>query len=449
MKRKQWVLLVLCILLLAGYFKFFYKTWSNNTVSRNADCVVALDVKKITNTVIWDFITSPSRWKNISFFSSKKEISWEDMFELPDYVFLFHNQGEPLNTWYSVFNIKDKDDFEKGLQYFHFEKRGANEYYSNEIGIELFCNGRQVLVSNTSENNKTHLQQTAAAIFAKQYIEKDKLQKLVSEMSHAGLQVFSPSFNKYIDAAQFSFDKNELTAAIAIVLPDGVNWPSGKYNYCDTAMCVMGFTQPQPGIQALLDSSTRSLLSRAMNFNIDSLLISDNQFYLLEIEGIHTRIDSAVSYTYDDNFNPVEKKVINSLEEPAFNFSVKGKAPKAVYHYWYNNDKLEHTAEGELFTPMPFVKSYCRLPSGDTLLITSDNYPGTGRNQSIEAIAFFNLAISKLPSSLTMYLPASITKGLGNIEALQARLLTNNGKLSLRINCSKKKNDLPLFSMDW
>lgn len=448
MKRKQWLLLVMCILLLAGYFKFFYKTWSNHTVSHNADCVVALDVKRITNTMIWDFITSPSRWKSISFFSSKKELSWEDMIELPDYVFLFHNKGEPMNIWYTVLQIKDEDDFQNGLKQFHFEKRGVSEYYNNQAGIEMVRNGKQLLVSNAAVSNQIFLQQTAAAIFSKQFIEKDKLLPLVNKKSHAALQVFSPSFNQYIKAAQINFDKNGLTADADFDLPDTVSWPPGKFNYSDTSMCVIGCTQPQPGMQMLLDSNVRAAVSKAVNFNIDSFFVNTNSSYQLDIEGIHTRIDSAVSYTYDDNFNPVEKKVMNSIEEPAYCFSMIGRSPGNVYRYLYASGKIEPTPEGDLFTPVPFVKSYCRSAAPGTLLITSSNYLPAAKNHSVEAVVFFRVLLTKIPASLMRYLPGAFTKAIGNIDTIQASLTGKNREMLLQINCGKKKNDLPLFNAD-
>ena len=63
MNKKRWALLVLAAILIFGYYKLFYKTYSEKAVAQNADCVVAIDVKRITNTLMWHFITTPSQWK--------------------------------------------------------------------------------------------------------------------------------------------------------------------------------------------------------------------------------------------------------------------------------------------------------------------------------------------------------------------------------------------------
>ena len=110
--------------------------------------------------------------------------------------------------------------------------------------------------------------------------------------------------------------------------------------------------------------------------------------------------------------------------------------------------KLESAPEGDLFTPVPFVKSYCRITSSGSLLVTSNNYLPAAENNSVEAVAFFHLLLTKIPASLMKYMPAAFVKAVGNIEKVQASLTGKNKELLLQINCSKKKNDLPLFNVD-
>ena len=64
--------------------------------------------------IIWNFITTPSQWKNSDLFSSSDDdkVSWDDMIALPDYVFVFHKTGQPDNAFYTVVQVNDKEDFE-------------------------------------------------------------------------------------------------------------------------------------------------------------------------------------------------------------------------------------------------------------------------------------------------------------------------------------------------
>lgn len=214
--------------------------------------------------------------------------------------------------------------------------------------------------------------------------------------------------------------------------------------YCDSSLCTLAFTQPSD-FPLLLSDSLKAGISRAVNFNIDSLLLSTNLNYQLDIEGIHPRIDSAVSFTYDDNFNPVEKVVANTIQEPAFNFAVNGNRVDSIYNYWNRSAKLEKTTSGDLFTPIPFVKSYCSVQDGKTLFITSNNYKTAISKHTVECILFFKLLLTKIPPSILKYLPDYLTKAGKNIEAVEAVVNNEKGQIVLHVSFNKKKNDLPII----
>src|SRR5437868_1319253 len=115
MSKKKWVLLVILAVLAFGYIKLFYKTYTVQAVAKSADCILVLDVKRITNTIIWQFITTPGQWKASSGSSkSKPGVNWKDMVELPDYVMPFHVKDQPVNTWYLVLTVKDENNFNTG-----------------------------------------------------------------------------------------------------------------------------------------------------------------------------------------------------------------------------------------------------------------------------------------------------------------------------------------------
>jgi hypothetical protein len=195
MTKKKWALLILCILLLAGYYKLFYKTYSETVVPKSADCIIALDIKRVINTAIWNVMTTPSQWKKITVFSSgKEEISWDDMIKVPDYVFAFHPAGHPVNAWYTVLEIKDMDDFAKGLQQYHFEKTD-DLYFSKQLGMAFLQSADKLLVGNLAVEDKKYIREAASELFVKkQYSTKDLLRKNVDASSHLAVQFVK---NKY------------------------------------------------------------------------------------------------------------------------------------------------------------------------------------------------------------------------------------------------------------
>jgi hypothetical protein len=446
MNKKKWTLLILLILLTAGYFKLFYKNWNNESVTTNADCIIALDVKKITNTLIWNFITSPSQWKTGNWFSSGKDgkVHWDDMISLPDYVFIFHRSGEPDNAFYTVVEINNKDDFEKGLKQYGFEKTATGSFISNEAGVEFIQNGNRLLIGNAGIDDRNYIQQTAVALFSqKQFIDKTSLEKTVKANSHLALN--GVLFNKTKWAGFYEIKGNFNDTSLYFTMPlttAKVNpFIPKEFSFCDTAMLSVGFTQPT---KEFINNLPLERISKALNFNVDSLLLPTNKYYQLHISGIYPRIESAVTYTYDDNFNQIENVVVNKVEEPAFCFTVSGDSVNYVYDYWNRNGKLENNTGGSVFTPIPFAKSYCKVIDKNTLTVASAGYTAPSQNTTVTKGMFLRILISKVPPALLNYVSPNAIKLLKNIETLDAFISDEKGEKVITLQFNKKKNNLPL-----
>ena len=447
MNKKKWGLLLLAALLIFGYFKLFYKTYSETVVAQSADCIVAVDVKRITNTVIWNFLTTPSQWKGISF-SSKKDsaISWKDMVELPDYLLAFHASNQPANIWHMLLTIKDKVAFENGITQYNFLKKASDKYTNIEAGIQLLVYDNKVLITTASDTLNQYTAPVTEELFTKKrFAAKENLEKAINLKSHVGLYL-TPSGGLPTGATlAANFDKEKIKI-------DGECTPSVQYsfveydfNYAENALMNSGFTHPSPVVYNLLDAATKDKISKSINLNIDSLFAPGNTAYHLNLTDIKSRIDSAVTYSFDDEFNQVEKVVVNEVQEPAFKFTVTGNAASSLFNYFKNNNKIEVSDTGNLFLPMPLVKSYCTMQGSNQLLITSANYTKETTDKTIKAVLYLNMIVSKIPLNLKKYLPDLANKLLTNVESIKISAVKKERQLLLNCVVQKKKNDLPII----
>jgi len=450
MTKKKWGILILLIILLAGYFILFYKTYSVNTVPKTADCILALDLKAVRNTIIWNTITSPEQWKKISF-SSTGKTSWKDMVVIPDYVFVFHVAGQPLNAWYTVLEIKDKQQFKKGLANYHFEQQSDSNkfpvYVSKELGVAFVQDANRLLVANPAVKDKNLIKLVSEELFSKkQYISNDVLVKNTNTGSHLTVQITPGHFLKEPAIITADFDKNSIVVDGTLSPQKDFAFSENKFSYPGRSLCATGFVQPSASTYSLLPASAKASISSALNFDIDSLLLPGNAYYNLDITGIRSRVDSAVSYSYDDNFDPVEKVVLNNVWEPSFCFTTFGKNTKNIYDYWNRNGKLEQTATGELFIPMPFVKSYCSQQNENELLVASADYRPKDDIRSVDGIFFLHVLLTALPPELSRYLPDDMIKATENIESMELVARKEGTQIKIRGNLHKKKNDRFLFN---
>jgi hypothetical protein len=449
MNKKKWALLVFVGLLIFGYIKLFHKTISTTSVSKSADVIVAIDVKRVTNTLIWDFITTPSKWSLGSKKTSNVDaIDWMDMLKIPDYVFAFHVKGQPSYAWYTLLEVKDEAVFDKGIAQQHFVKKDNNIYLNLDLGIAIYKQAKKILVTGVATTTNENLEQVVQELFnKKQYASKEILSKIAEAKSHLAIQF---NANKYLQTATIiaaNFNQKEVEIHSTLTPNKEFSFAENNFAFSSNSFCVLGFTQPSTAVYNLLSDSSKASLSKALSINIDTLLQASNKFYELDLDGIKSRTDSAITFTYDDNFNKIEKAVVNKVEEPSFNFSIVGDSVKNIFNNWLRNNTFEETAAGNLFRPMPLVKSYCTLQNEKTLKITSANYSKSATNKSNNCICFVNVQLAKLPNSMLKYLPNNIVKAIANIESLAFLLKKDNDKLLLEGSIIKKENKLPFITM--
>lgn len=447
MRKRKWALLILVVLLIVGYIKLFYKTWSEKTVPASADCVVVLDVKRVTNTLLWNLVTTPGQWKIGKLFSKKStDTSWRDMFAIPDYILAFHSKDQPANNWYVLLGRKSKEGFEAGLKKFEFEKINGQEFASRQTGLYLFVQDENILAAKASIEDSNRIRQVARELFTdKKFIARAGLEKAMDAKSHLAVYLPANTFLKEAAVVSANFDKEKISISGALVPASQYVFREESFLYPSGSLSALGFTQPPPALYGLLDKATKEKISTAINLHMDSVFAQSNTAYSLNLQGIKERADSAVTYSYDDEFNKVEKLVVNTIQEPSFTFFINGSNISSVHHYLQHNHKLESTATGEVFLPMPLVRAYCRKKNEGTLSITAFNYDDPRMDTSMKAVLFFRLAITKIPKNLLRYLPGVLAGNMENLDELNVAVTRKNERLHITGMLTKRKNSLSLF----
>ncbi|MCC6287016.1 MAG: hypothetical protein IT249_03960 [Chitinophagaceae bacterium] len=419
-RKKRWLVIIVAAIAVTVYFFLFFKTYSETGITSNADHIISLDVKRITNTVIWTYITTPSLWKVGKIFSSSGKVDWKDMVKIPDYIFIFHVKDQPLNAWYTVLEIKDEGDFNKGLALYGFSNiPGTQRYASKETGLECIRFRDKLLIGNLAVENKALIAETAAQLFVREnHIDKNRLRRITKAAEHLAWDFNGNELLKNINGGA-SFNNNSITARVNAFINTAIEPAPVKFNKPEGFLLSAGFVQPPGELYRLIGDSSKQKASRWLNFNIDSLFLPGNSHYQTGIKNFINKTDTAVTYAYDADFNQVENKVINKIWEPSFSFEAYGRDISGIYNYWNRNKNIEKTPEGDLFTAMPFVKSYCSTGGGSLLSIRSYNYSQPVTVTATDSCFLYaSLDVLKIPDSLVKYLPDHIRPFLRKIASV-------------------------------
>ncbi len=438
MKKKYWLLLLLFGIIIFGYVKLFYSSISKTNVPSNADMVATIDVKKVIRTVIWDIVTHTSKWKIKSRSTTATDaVDLKDVFVLPDYAQAFHIKGEPTNAWYTVLQIADEDLFTKALKQYGFTALFKNQYTSADKKLGIAKNGSNIIVSSFALDSANNLNALLESFAKNSFLATEKLNQITAANSH---------FTMFIAADNF-LQKDAIVKANITndnILIDGELNPKAAFSFVennfavsDNAMMSLGFTQPTKAVYDLISRNDKINISNAIGVDTDTLFMPSNKYYQLQVNGIVPRIDSAISYTYDDDFNAIQKVVVNNVDEPMYNFVIAGDSVQSIFNNWVSNKTLVNDNGSQLFRPIPLVKSYCAIKDKNTLEIAPKNFTKTATNENIKAVFFANILIDKIGDKYLKYFPNDVKNILQKVSKVSFTCNTNNNMLVLKGNLQK------------
>ena len=450
MRKWKWGILIGCIAVLTGWYFLFYKSYNRQAISANADMVLAIDVKRNFNSLLFYYISTPSAWKFGSIFRTRTKDSltdWKAAVKLPDYLFIFHVKDQPAKAWYCRLEVKNKAAFERLMSAYNFkqgpEKNGQSFFYADELGIGIIKKEDQLLIGTIGANDASLLQAVMRDLFDKKnFMPVSVIEEIIRPANHFTLYVQKNNFLKEDLICNGNFSNGQLKIESLLRPADQYAFKEDSFDLATGSLLNLAIAHPSPEVYWLLPGTVKAKLSTAFGFNIDSLFTPDNRKYHLDIAGIKTRVDSAVSYVYDDDFNKVEKVVVNTVREPSFNFLVVGKRPELVVSYWIKNKNILKDESGKLFTPVPFVKTYVTIAQTDSLTVRSANYTISPNLHRISCIGYLDIRMSLLPTNAGAYLPDKIEKCINKLDDLKLLVSQKQGlvKINLTLTARNKKS---------
>jgi spore coat polysaccharide biosynthesis protein SpsF (cytidylyltransferase family) len=418
MKKKYWFLLLLLGIFIFGYIKLFYSSINKAAVPSNADMVASIDVKKVIRTVVWDIVTHTSKWKiKSSSIDTTDIVDIKDVFVLPDYAQAFHVKGEPTNAWYTVLQIKDEALFTKALKQYGFTTLYNNQYTSIDKKLGISKNGNEIIVSSFAPDSTNNLNAIANTLFVKKdYLPTEKLEQITNANSHIALFVAANKFLQKDAIVKGNITNDNIILEGELIPKEVYSFIENNFAYSSNALLSMGFTQPTTTVYNAIGVTDKANISKSIGVSMDSLFMQSNKYYQLQVDGIVPRVDSAITYTYDDDFNAIQKVVVNNVDEPMYNFVVVGDSVQTILNNWTSNKTIVNENNGQLFRPMPLVKSFCTIKDKSTLEIAPKNFTKTSTNENIKAVFFANIIIQKIGDKYLKYFPDDVKNTLQKVS---------------------------------
>ncbi|WP_185208031.1 hypothetical protein [Chryseobacterium sp. C3] len=322
MKKK---LFALAFLLLAGtvYFVFYYQKDTKIFSPKEADAIILVDTKKLTREYVYSLAGHPSLWFESK---GKNKISFKKSgVKIPDFLQVFHLKSSKVSNWYSVFELKDSKTFLSFLKQQKFTDLGNQMFRKGQVVIKIF--EKNLIIGSSSDDferiNNQLLHSSQANLFDADALVTNGLGSII-------LNTKKGSHNLSVELRHDEIE---------------IRNQSDSYD-------------PSPAISKLLktDSFLETELDAENIKNFSSIFdktfadsSSINQIKAsLHLEEVN---DTIITYSYDDNFNEVEKKTFQKIIQPNYIIDFQSLNPEKTKLYFQNKKWINAQKQ---FTAIPF-----------------------------------------------------------------------------------------------
>lgn len=389
---------------IVGYFMWFHKDKTLKFIPENADFVVMIDVKKTSQQYVFSLVKHPSLW-----FGDSKLTFKNNGIKVPDFIQIFHLKETDFSEWYSIFEISDKDDFQKYLKAKGFKLTKNNIYSKDQFSIKIA--GSKCIVGFSNKDFENSISKFLNSEDYKKLNADQLINNSIGSLSHlSGSQIWNFSIDLNDDDIEIKniSDQNRFSSIISDL--------EKKVSF----------------LKLKLDSKNIQKVSRLFNKKLNDSLKIKSVFAVSELELVNDKI---ISYGYDDNFNEVEKVSYQKIVQPNYAINLQSSEPIKIWDYFKNKKWIN--AQNQ-FTLIPFQPNAISQ-NGNEISITSTRKPI--RLEKNRAGNFVFIRNSSFLNNSLKTLSKTEKKLISNLEYVFYGNLSENYYLKLKF----KKGDLPII----
>lgn len=322
MKKK---LFAFVLLLFAGmmYFVFYYKQNTKIFSPQEADVIILIDTKKLTREYVYSLAGHPSLW-----FKSKEKntISFrESGVKIPDFLQAFHLKSSKVSNWYSVFELEDRKTFLLFLKQQKFTDLGNQMFRKDQVFIKIL--GKNLIIGSSSDDferiNNQLFHSSQANLFDADALVTNGLGSII-------LNTKKGSHNLSIE---LKHDEIEIRNQ------------SDSY---DPSPAISKLLKTDSFLETELDAENIKIFSSFFDKTFADSSSINQMKVSVHLEEVN---DTIITYSYDDNFNEVEKKTFQKIIQPNYIIDFQSLNPEKTELYFQNKKWIN--AQNQ-FTAIPF-----------------------------------------------------------------------------------------------
>ncbi|MDQ0640597.1 hypothetical protein QF042_004162 [Pedobacter sp. W3I1] len=366
MKKFLIITAAIVILLLLSYFCFFkYREIQANNISIpvSTNALLKINVDELYKTIAVSYIKHPNQYSGADKKGIKEKVNdLNTGLKIPASIYLYSLKGKVKTTFFSTFEIADTLAFHLFIQkksFLPLIKKDSNFFQSKDSTFFILFNKTTVAFAYTPKKEQV----------------KTTLVEILNPKNM--IKVGDSRFNELVNLSDhISFQNTENFSKI--------NFTDGKINFSNEFINQLIEPAAKPQHRVLNPESTVSMWLNA-KFKSDSLkknqtgssaLFSKNNFFrfykdYLDFEWTNTitQVDTVVGYEYNDDFERVEKKILQDRKIPYISMNVAAN-DREVSDYLKSLGALDQSTGKISSAIIPLYQVYFKGNNGNVLLST-------------------------------------------------------------------------------
>jgi hypothetical protein len=371
----------------------FHKRFDAQCIPQTADGIIMADVKNIRNHFIISFLKNPRNWQKIK---TKKSFDLTDFgIETPDYLAIFHLENQPISQWHSVAQLENETEFEKAILKEHFKKEklknGMLSYFSKSLGIYIIKHSNQILISKVDETQKSIAVKTAEELFLKKhFLDFNTIQNTIDTPNAISVWIKKNTFLEKDAMVSLNFKGQDIIAEGLLQLNSKYK-KTTLFNQNPNAVLSLGFDFEMIRNQTIFQDHLVQI-NKLVGFDMDSIMVHHPSKTELIFNGMVEKKQSAISFDYDDDFNPVKKEVVRTNREPSFSFSTQTENAPKIYTYLKTKNAIDNR---QFFVNFPLAPTQTSVKN-NTLVFEANLPKARKLNPLLSKIGYLRINFNKL-----------------------------------------------------
>lgn len=412
MKKFLKITAAIVLLLLICYFGFFkYRQIQANKVSIpvSTNALLKINVDELYKTIAVSYIKHPNQYSGADKKGIKERVNdLNTGLKIPANIYLYGVKGKAKTTFFSTFEIADTLIFNRFIHknaYLPLIKKDSNFFQSKDSTFFILFNKTTVAFAYTPQKEQV----------------KTTLVEILNRKNM--IKVGESRFNQLVNLSDhISFQNTENFSKI--------NFTDGKINFSNEFINQMivpaakpqhRILNPESTVSMWLNAKFKSDLPKKNQTGTPSLLSKDSffRFYKdyvdFEWTNTITQVDTVVGYEYNDDFERVEKKILQDRKIPSISMNLTANDLE-VSDYLKSLGALDQSTGKISSSMIPLYQVYFKGNSGNIQLSTVQSAKPDLKRTSSDDFFYFKIDFKKLIKQTPMPLIADKLDAFSQLE---------------------------------